>query len=133
MVSITVNVPIPEVDELQRELDGANRVIKTLGGDKARLQHEVINLQEGRIAEGRGTFSDASYYALRSRFKAVMRENKALAERLRALERNVSCPCNLSGRGPCSSCGKAPAEACYKNILRRCCPSCSHDICEYHR
>lgn len=84
MVSITVNVPIPEVDALQRELENAKRVISSLHDDKARLENEITCLNDGRIAGGFGRFTDASYYALRSRYKAAMRENVELREQLRA-------------------------------------------------
>ncbi len=78
-MKVTLDFPIPEVDALQKELEQARRIIETKNRDIARLEAEIVELNEGRISNGRTQFSEQGYYALRNRYRALRSEIRRLA------------------------------------------------------
>lgn len=74
-MKVTIEALLPELDNLQHQIEQAQAIIRTLRG-KDHLEQEVINLNEKRVIDGSSTFSGASYYALRSQYQALKRSFK---------------------------------------------------------
>lgn len=75
-MKVTIEALLPELDNLQHQIEQAQAIIRTLRSGKDHLEQEVINLNEKRVIDGSSTFSGASYYALRSQYQALKRSFK---------------------------------------------------------